>query len=370
MLTIKYKNIDHLIKAVIVISILIILSLFWFSDNPLYSYIGYPLIGLLTVILIYIYKITYKQLANIIIISSSILIFKLISQFITGNLIGLYLYITLFTGLVLGYLAIKRDSNNIIIKTFYYYSFLYLILIFLLLLVGRDPNEIWLGSRNLIGQLFVSFGALFLIYKPTNLQLKSQNIYYLLLLFVCVLSTSRSAIVTSFILLLVHYLQVYSSEFNQKKLLLGLVSFIAILFLFVNIDYYINFFNNYEYFSRLREYGLEDHSRDLMRKEFIGAYNISTFFFGVDLSTLPYIHSFNNNPHNAFIAMNANLGLLGIIIIFQILKLLFNSIVAKEFTVALAILTIILRLLSDSISPLIYIPVLFLFVYSFFYRNK
>lgn len=351
------------IKFIPVSIIIIVLNVFWFVASDLFTYVGFIAIIFSIVSLLFLYRIKYQEFYGFVALVLLMLAFKTISSYITNNLANFGLYISLITGLLLSYLILNYDRNNLILKTFYYFMFVYVIFIFLVLLLGRDPNEIWQGSRNSSSQIFVITCSLFLIYSPA---LKFKMFLYFFIFLVCVLSMGRSGILTSTILLLASALQGYSFKSKRNKLLLFFLLSFSFFILFFNINIFLEFFNNYSGFDYLRAAGIKDSYRSDMSKEFFENYSLKVFLFGIDLSTLPYIASFNNNPHNGFIDLHAKIGVLAIILYCGVILAIFKLLLKREFVALLAITAMLLRFSTDSVSGILLIPLTFLCLYVFY----
>ena len=354
------------IIAIPVLLILSILSLFWFFSSSVLIYVGslFALLSALT--LLFLYKIKYKELYKLITLITLLLFFKIISQHVTSNLSDSGHYITLISGIIIGYLANKYDKKYIIIKVFYYFMFLYAIIVLLMLGLGISADNIWLGSRNLSGLLFVTYGSLFLLYQPATNYLKLKKTFYFIVFIICVLSIGRSGIITSFILLIAAILETYSLKLTKNQVFKFLVGIIALIFIGLCFKYFLSFFNALSQFEYLRSAGVEDNYRSLMIEEFFNNYSIKTFLFGMDLSSLPYISSFENNPHNGYIYLNATFGIVAIIMYAYILGFFTVLFKRRDIVRVLAMIAILVRFGTDSPPSLILFAFVFLSMYCFF----
>lgn len=356
------------IKIIPILTIYLVLNAFWFVSTAFVTYLGFVLVMLSMTVLLFLYKIKQKELFLFVFLAVILLFFKLVSGYLTNNLATFGLYISLISGVLLSYLVFNYDKRQLILKTLYYFLFLYLIIVLAILVAGRDPNEIWQGSRNSSSQLFVIMGAIFLIYPPVLEKLKFKLLFYFLIFIVCVFSMGRSGIITSAILLLAAILSSYSFKINKTNLFLILVSLGALLLLAINFELLIDYYNNNPKFDYLRAKGLEDSYRSTMLKEFFDHYSLKTFLFGVDLSTLPYIASFNNNPHNGFLYLHAKTGFLAVIIFLGIALTTLKVILKRDAVAFLAIMALLLRFSTDSVGGLIIFPFVFLSFIWFYYK--
>lgn len=357
------------VKVIPILTIYLVLNVFWFVSTAFVTYLGFMLVMLSMTILLFLYKIKQKELVLFFSMVVALLFFKLISGYLTNNQATFGLYISLISGVLLFYLAIKYDKSHLILKTLYYFLFLYLIVVLIVMMAGRDPNEVWQGSRNSSSQLFVIMGGMFLIYPAVLENLKFKLLFYLLIFIVCVLSMGRSGIVTSAILLLAAILNFYSFKINKGNLFSIFIALGALLLLAVSYDLLLDYYNSISKFDYLRAKGLEDSYRSNMLKEFFEHYNVQVFLFGVDLSALPYIASFNNNPHNGFLYLHAKTGILAIMIFFGIVLTAIKVSLKRNVVAFLAITAILLRVSTDSIGGVILIPIVFLSLTSFYYTS-
>ena len=96
-----------------------------------------------------------------------------------------------------------------------------------------------------------------------------------------------------------------------------------------------------------------------MIKEFVANYDSSVFIFGVDFSSLPYIASFSNNPHNAFIGLHGALGVVAVLLFLGVLLSLVKYTINGKYVALLALLAMLLRLSTDEASGLLLLPMVY-----------
>ena len=125
--------------------------------------------------------------------------------------------------------------------------------------------------------------------------------------------------------------------------------------------------SNFEY---LLAKGITDDSRSIMLQEFINYYNLNNFLFGMNLLELPYISSFNGNPHNSYIDLHSKFGFLALLIYIGIIFSLIKFICQWRYIELLASIVILLRLSTDSAFGIVIFPLIFLFMYGFYTKKN
>lgn len=363
---------NFFLKTALAIIIIITYNLSWFKNDNLFLLLSFVIISISSLGLLFIYRINSKELLFFICTLTIMLFGWVLNSVIGDNTINIGIYLNIFICILISYIIITRDHKNIIFNVFYKFYFYYLLLLLLLLLLGKDPESIFQGSRNLISQLFVIFGALFFVYEPFRSQLKHKILFYVCIVGVCILAMGRSGIITSSILLLAVLIDHYKFKLiiTRKHLIRALTLITVLVASLVYMDSFINFIDNYSRFDYIRDRGTSDTSRSLMIQEYIDNFNMKVFFFGVDLERLPIIASHNNNPHNSFIYLQAKLGIFAITIFSLIALFLIKLIFKFKVSVLLAMLAILLRLATDSLDALIMLPVIFIGVYGIYYNPR
>ncbi|MCC2597543.1 hypothetical protein LKR43_14490 [Pusillimonas sp. MFBS29] len=351
------------IRIIFIVPIFVALNLMLFIEAGLLYYLNSAVVVFATIGSLYLYRIHYQELISIVLLVGSLFLFGVLCVYFGGNVPAYSLYIPIISSGLLGYLSLKYDKDNIILKSLYYIIFVYAFFIMLMLLLGRDPDTIWRGSRNLGSQVFVVVGALFVIYLPIKISLKFWRLFFFMIFFICVLLMGRSGIIASFLLLMAALLRNFTMRLNLRTgMMLAFLLVLTSLLLFY-FDVLLSYLNSYSNLDYLRAKGLEDSYRSAMIAEFFQNYSLKVFLFGIDLSKLPYISSFNNNPHNGFIALHARLGVLALVPYMLLALLGIKLFSRKHYAAVLALVAMLIRFGTDSVAGIVLFPVIFLALY-------
>lgn len=369
-LSCKKSFILESIKSIIILTILLMFSLQQFFESGLVTYISVSIVGLSLIALVFLYKISYIHMILILVSIIFLFFFKIISGYFTANPVTFNSYVALLTFFILSLLILSYDKNYLILKNIYYFLFSYVLFIFMLLISGTDPNEIWLNSsRNTTSLIFVTLGAVFLIQNQILKEVKYPIVFYFLVVFVSILSLGRSGIITSIILFLTYIIFLYKEVNNKNQIFLFLAFFVLSVLLFLNFKIALNSLMSSSNFEYLLAKGITDDSRSIMLQEFINYYNFNNFLFGMNLLELPYISSFNGNPHNSYIDLHSKFGFLALFIYIGIIFSLIKFIYRFRYIELLASVVILLRLSTDSAFGVIIFPLIYLCVYGFYSKN-
>lgn len=284
------------------------------------------------------------------------LIFIFASHLFIEKPINFTLYVSFYSFYLVAYFLIfsKKSSNYVIY--FYKFYFIATVSIFIILLNGTNPNDVFAGSRNSISLFLVPLGSLFILDNRVNLKSKYSISLYLIVFLCCVLALGRSGILTSLILITGLLLN-YTKRLSYKKAIYSLL--FVIIFLFF-LQLYIDNIYNLDYFDYLRTKGLEDSSRSDMKAEYLSSLSSgSDIIFGINLSTLPIISSFNSNPHNTYIAIHSYLGIIAIITIMSTIIYWIKSLLSMNLIAVFALTALMLRLTTDSTFSTSLFPLIF-----------
>lgn len=346
-------------RFIITFLILTILHSLWFIESSLLVDSLKILLIFLVLAAIKIWKLSNKEFFIFCFFIILLTAHGVVSSLVASTPFNISLNVFLAVAGLFSYLILRRDKDYLITKTFYYSTFLYSIIILIVLLLGRDPNEIWLSSQNTSSQIFVTLGSMFLIRATPRNVLKYKLLFYFIVFAVSVLSIGRSGIISSSILLVAGTLDYYLNGNKDRKQLIFLSFLVLVSFsLFLIVSDLMVALPSYSKFNYFKAKGFHDHYRSGMINEFVENYDVETFFFGKDLSKLPYIASFNNNPHNGFIQLHASLGFLAIVMYLGIARQLYRYVVRKEIVATLALLAMLFRFGTDSVGAIVLVPFL------------
>ena len=247
---------------------------------------------------------------------------QMISSFINGN--------SEFTGVVLGLryvfiaiLTVQAKLNYKIILLAYYSLYTYIIY---MLFTGNAVSSLtYQVSYNSITVIGVSLLALSYIAAHQNGR-NIQIIQAIVLLFTAVWVGTRTGIIIGVFLVicLLFFAGVTREKKVQRaKMLLSIVVVCGIvIFLFSKTSRWEEFLFQYTY-KTSHGGSLFDDVRWQMVAEYVDEClsNPVYFLIGGSYSEIHLIHLFENNPHNMFISLHANYGLLGfLMVIFFLIK--------------------------------------------------
>ena len=228
------------------------------------------------------------------------IIFSLINIPVTGNGFGGTInFIVCFT------MAIYLLENPHVAANF---SFLYSIYIigFLwqhMIVIGEDAHALYeenLGlSRNFPGYLLVASTSLWCFTKKETMGWLPLSIPVLAIILTYLIN-GRSSFAASIMLLLV-CLAMRGNSRRTFFLFLGLT--VALI-----IYYYNDIVDLYQ-LSRLSEEGSDNTARHKIWSAYFNNLDLVSLMFGLDTKMVPVIHSYADNPHNAFLNFHQRMGL-------------------------------------------------------------
>lgn len=333
--------------------LLVSIFLLLFSDG----YIRYVLnISLIFLTFFILYFAPLNNKAILVIFSTLIYFSYLASSFIVENRVfDVSVFFSFYSYFLICYIILFSNNGRCYLNFMYKFFYGLVIIVFSMLLSGIDPGDIFSGSRNTVSQLLVPIGAIFLLDKRLEIKKISGSILYLMIFLSSVISFGRSGIITS-ILLLIALFFYFTTNINYRKLLMSIVFLVLLIFV---LNYYYDSISKVSYFDYLRNSGIEDDYRAIMRNEYLSSLNIYNIFFGIDLSSLPYINSYNKNPHNAYLFLHSHLGFLILFTLTFVFLYWMRVLLLMELASFFAITAIILRLSTDSVSDITMLPIIF-----------
>lgn len=254
-----------------------------------------------------IFFVSKKQkISNFILFSCFSMLFITFAFFSRNNSFLLNVYnfsLGLFSLLSASLLLKINNSYKYIRFVFILYTFM---IFYYFLKFGISEPDLYnnifeKGSRNYVSGIYVLILCL-LILTYEKQKLKVPFLYPVLTFLGCVILYGRSGIMISFSILVYLYL------FNKKYWLLKLVlSFFVLSLLILNLDLIVNFFSEKTSFS----YGIKS-DRSVMIEEYLNGLIEQNFavLFGANIQECcNLISSFDNNPHNSFIAGHMRFGI-------------------------------------------------------------
>lgn len=333
---------------------------FLFFDK---GYMRYILnISLLALTFLVLYSVPLKNKAVFIVVSTIVYIsYMSLSSIFIDRDFSLSVYNSFYSYYIVSYIVLFSNDGKYYLRYIYNYFYIIVSAIFLILLIGFDPSDIFSGSRNTISLLLIPMGAILILDKRLQLKKLSGLAFYLMIFFSSTMSLGRSGIITS-ILLLIAFFFYSTNNINYRSIFIVALS-VIILVLFLNT--YYDTIINISYFDYLNNRGIEDDYRETMRREYLSSLNPYNVVLGISLSSLPYISSYSNNPHNTYLFLHSYLGLLFLLVFFFVLLYWLKLFFRRDLASILAMTAIILRFSTDSASDITMLPIIFVFLLFF-----
>jgi hypothetical protein len=231
---------------------------------------------------------------------------------------------------------------------------------------GFKPDEINLflknSSRNYVSSLFLFFSIFFYM---TRLNKKRGVPFYpsLITIFVSILAYGRTGIILSFFLFFIIIFYRYFnriSTYNFLKFIL--VCIIIILIVFSIYSYIIENTKLSEGFSSPRFKMNSDYFKEL---------NLKRIVIGYDYRQIDIISKYNDNPHNSFIKLHYNIGIVLVLFIIFILYTYIKNLLNFNIKKLTLILFSLLFLIRAYLDVILFIHMYdFLFFYSLILINN
>lgn len=252
-------------------------------------------------------------------------------------------------------LIISYYISNIERKKIKKLSFLTLIIyyfffIFSGIFKGFSPESINFyligASRNIVSSIAI-FLQLFYSIAYFHVNRKLPILTVIVTTVICILSFGRTGIALSLFLLFTSYIinnliSVTNSKDANKYVIKSIIIYAIITIITSLIIYKLDDILNLLTFYTNFGLGLES-PRDSLRQQYMDNLDLEKILFGVNLSTIPDIHAFNNNPHNSYIYGHSQFGLLYIIYIITTLLLtlsvFFNLLIRSKKINAIVFIT-------------------------------
>ena len=175
-------------------------------------------------------------------------------------------------------------------------------------------------SYNYVSGFLILSSSLYYAYYE-NLKLKAPlgKTLSVILVVLCFLLYGRSGILFSLLLFIFNFRFFFNPKHGVRFFFILCLTVLAVILL----GYYSFAIYDVVQHSKFRE-GIES-PRFVMLHEYFDALDVYGLIFGVDITKLPTIASFNYNPHNSLINLHAMLGMVSIIFIMIVLLSLINK---------------------------------------------
>lgn len=297
-----------------------------------------------------IFFVSKKQEINNLILLACFSILFILFGLLSRNesfLLNVYNFSLGFFSLLSANLLFKIDNSYKYIRIVFVF---YTVMVFYYLLKFgiSDPdlyNDIFeKGSRNYVSGIYI-FILCLLILTYDRYGLKIPFIYPVLTFLGCVILYGRSGIIISGLIL------VYLYFFNKKYWLLKIFLFFLLLsVLILNLELITDFFSQKTSFS----YGIKS-DRSIMMEEYLDGIveQHLALLLGADIQQCcKMIASFNNNPHNSFIAGHIRFGIIHTLFV---LFMFYRVLLSRKFLYIFILFMFLSRAYLDDIvlfSPL------------------
>lgn len=216
---------------------------------------------------------------------------------------------------------------------------------------GIDPSDIFLSSRNMLSVIMIFCTSLIFI---SNDVANLSPYYVIINSIICIWAAGRSGIVASFIILL-GFLWIHYSKHRRKILktvFLVIIVISSINFLVPEVrDSVVSNYNSSINYFKLK--GFESDERNLLRQQYVEEIkeNPVSLFLGVNKKKNAYFSLFGYNLHNSYLDLHSNYGLLGVLIIFVGLIVVFRNLYrSKDYFKILLLTSLLLRIYTDTIA--------------------
>lgn len=337
---------------------------FFVTDNNLYFSVTFFLV-------LYGFMLALFSLLRLPSLAFIFLFFMVVSSFLAmifgeNNVLESFVFLVSNFGFATAFLFSYEKS-----KKFSFVVLGFLIWFSAYALAGLEAEKFFRVSRNFISIFLLLILSIYYIFcwrdnrKPT--------LFIPFIIFVLsVWAGGRSGIAVSFFVFASSLF--FIEKRNSKKLLIILMGLSSLVCLMLFFESIISLDLAFERFSRL---GLDSVRWDINRVYYNEAFNnIKNLMFGVPLEEINLISSLGSNPHNSFIALHLNYGLLGFVFVITLLLItivfLFYN---KLWIVIIVFVACISRSFFDisafygPLDPIVY-SIFFIFIYFKFFEER
>lgn len=276
----------------------------------------------------------------------------------------LYFSVLNLLNLIIGYWLARQDSQKILYFSIFVLILYYALFLCLGLIYGYAPDDINNFFKN-SSRNAVSAAALFfqILYSTSHYRVsgKLPLLTPIITFVISFLAYGRSGMFFSFLFVIWSFSSRFWTTKTSYKIVVIFVGLsIGVLGVknFDLIEYYLFSQTNFTL-------GFES-PRSLMLKAYIEELDFFSFFYGVDLSSIPIIKDFNNNPHNSVLLGHAMFGFFHIIFL---ISCAIMFLVSKRFSKKLMVYSILaLVFFARSLTDIVALPGVydFIFFYIFF----
>lgn len=311
-----------------------------FSLSDIFQSIELIVVGTILSLLIFLFHfpIKDKNFWPIIILFWIFLITSLINLYFTEY--GLGGSFVFFGNLMVTFLYFKADKKKLAKWIILGYLLPLGFIAYRLFVMNIPANEIYEDLSRNHASFTLIFWTIFLLFHLKVTYNFLSIILPFISLIISVFLMGRTSIMVGMAL----FLMVFIFKFKSK----GNIQFLISFFLLLSICYYLWF----EYGTLLVMETNLNKGLDTQRWSLWGYYfnNINTvsFFTGVDVTKIPYIHSFDDNVHNSFIKFHSRIGIGSILFLFLYLISFIKYLVNKDVYILGLLIILTTRALFDS----------------------
>jgi len=333
---IKKTRANYLTSNIVLVIMFILLMLVLAAEGNniiIFSYIGFSVFFIL---LQYDSFLKYRKLSYLVWVSSVLVVsFDLILDLGVGYLTAFNVFLSVFVS----YFFIFNQAS----LRFFYFLF-YITVFYICIYFFVFKSDVFIGSRNTVSVLLISLTVIIAFIKHKNLD-RYPIIPIIITLLLSLASTGRSGIIASLLPIAVIIFSITQTKIlHLKNIILALFILILLLIMHNEILQFIT-----EGFSRLMRKSILSEDRFYIWMQYIDNITLRSFFTGVNLKNeIPELYDYNFNLHSFYFTLHRVFGFLSLIMIYFILAYLWKLFKNKDYIFASIILSLLVRLSTDS----------------------
>lgn len=267
-----------------------------------------------------------------------------------SSLSGVYAAVVMLVNYILGYWLYRQDKISVLSCARLVLIVFYILFFVTLLVYGWNAkviNNMYVdGSQNIVSATVIFF-QVFYSAAYFRVAKKAPQITPFVTFFICILCIGRGGVFIGALILLASI----TYFIWNRKLIYKVLFIISIPVVYVIIIYSVDFFYDVILVGTKVDQGVES-IRTEINKVYYEKIDLYVFMFGLDLSTIPLINQFDDNPHNSFIYGHARFGILYVFLILLMISNIILGFINKSPVVfyLLLILFLFFRIMVDKLS--------------------
>jgi hypothetical protein len=273
------------------------------------------------------------------------IIFYFIIQFFMRS--GVWGFFEIVPPFYFAYYLIRGKVKPEYVALFSYVLILYYLYLGFFLKIS--PEDFGSSSRNMISFIVITLGALYLLAHHFRGSLVNSSFILLFLFFlISIYAYGRSGMVFSLLMVLASFVVTNKIKiFNGKN-----PKFYYIIFVIPSLYFFIRYGFDFDFeilYSALN-YRFGNPAEDIrwvLISDFFENYSFLNLFVGFDFGLVRSISDLNDNPHNSYIQLIANYGLLGWLILFILVFKFVRLFLCKRISIILLVLPFFGRIFFD-----------------------